>query len=84
VAEKDDTTGVLILSQFAGASRELGDALIVNPYDIEQMADSIKTALEMPVSEQKSRMKRLRSEVENNNIYRWSSEIIKAMMAIKT
>ena len=54
VAARDDEDGVLILSQFTGASRELTDALIVNPYDIEQMADAIRLALEMPPEERRA------------------------------
>ena len=56
VASREDEQGVLILSTFAGAARELTDALLVNPYDIMQLSESIHTALEMPESEQAKRM----------------------------
>jgi trehalose 6-phosphate synthase len=76
VAAREDERGVLILSRFTGAARELRDALIVNPYDIEQLADSIRTALEMPVAEQRARMRRMREIVRDRNIYRWAAELI--------
>lgn len=66
IASREDEKGVLILSNFTGASRELRDALLVNPYDVEQMADTIKTALEMDISEQKHRMGNMREVVHNN------------------
>lgn len=80
VASRDDEKGVLILSQFAGASKELRDALVVNPYNGEQTADAILTALTMKKSEQTKRMKRMRNIIKNNNIYRWSAELLKSMV----
>ena len=80
VASRSDEKGVLILSQFTGASRELKDALIVNPYNGEQTAEAIHTALEMPPSEQTKRMKKLRETVKNHNVYRWSAEFLKTMV----
>ncbi|MFA5782696.1 MAG: trehalose-6-phosphate synthase [Bacteroidales bacterium] len=80
VASRSDEKGVLILSQFTGASRELKDALIVNPYNGEQTAEAIHTALEMPPSEQTKRMKKLRETVKNHNAYRWSAEFLKTMV----
>lgn len=80
VAARDDEKGVLILSQFAGASRELRDALIVNPYNGEQTAEAIHTALRMKKSEQTARMKRMRDFIKSYNIYRWSAELLKAMV----
>ncbi len=80
VASRDDEKGVLILSQFAGASRELHDALIINPYNGEQTADAIYTALTMKPTEQKRRMQRMRDIVKSHNVYRWSAEFIKTMV----
>lgn len=82
VASRDDEKGVLILSQFTGASRQLKEALIVNPYNGEQTADAIKLALEMSRSEQTKRMKNLREGVKNYNIYRWSAEILKTLSTL--
>lgn len=80
VASRDDEKGVLILSQFAGASKELRDAIIVNPYNGEQTAQAIHTALTMKKSEQTERMKRMRNIIKNNNIYRWSAELLRSMV----
>ena len=64
VAARDDELGVLILSQFAGASRELPEALIVNPYDADQCAAALQLALTMPESEQRDRMRFMRGVVQ--------------------
>ena len=83
VGARDDESGVLILSQFTGASRELTDALIVNPYDIEEMADAIRTALEMARTEQKARMRRMREILKNRNIYYWAGDLITGLARIR-
>lgn len=80
VAARDDEQGVLILSQFTGASRELKDAILINPYNGEQTAEAIHAALRMSSSQQKKRMRKLRQTVRNYNIYRWSAEFLKAMV----
>jgi trehalose 6-phosphate synthase len=76
VAARDDDEGVLVLSSFAGASRELSEALIVNPYDGQQMAKAIDTALAMPVSEQRERMRLMRQQVREQNVYRWAGRML--------
>lgn len=76
VACRDDEQGVLILSMFAGASRELAEALIVNPYDTEQSALALKFALEMASSEQRDRMRAMRSIVKEFNVYRWAGRML--------
>jgi trehalose 6-phosphate synthase len=83
IAARPDELGVLILSRFTGAARELADALLVNPYDIEQMADAIKIALEMDIEEQKARMQRMRRVVRENNIYRWASTLISELCEVR-
>ncbi len=83
VAARDDEDGVLILSQFTGASRELKDALIVNPYDIEQMADVICLALRMPPEERLDRMRRMRANVRDYNIYRWAGKLIAELARLR-
>lgn len=83
VGARTDKKGVLIVSEFAGASRELKEAIIVNPYDTEEMASAIHTALTMPLSQQTKRMERMRKTIESNNAYRWSAEILKAMLDIQ-
>jgi len=76
VAARDDEQGVLILSRFTGAARELRDAVLVNPYDIERTADAIRYALEMEPEERTARMRRLRKLVKEQNIYRWAANLI--------
>ncbi|MFZ1327316.1 MAG: trehalose-6-phosphate synthase [Candidatus Contendobacter sp.] len=76
VAAQAELEGVLVLSEFAGAARELGDALIINPYDTEQFATAIQQALEMPPEERQERMARMRRQVEENNIYRWAANFL--------
>jgi trehalose 6-phosphate synthase len=76
VSSRDDNAGVLILSSFTGASRELSEALIVNPYDTEEMASAIGLALAMPIEEQAERMKLMRQQVKEYNVYRWAGGML--------
>ena len=76
VAARDDEQGVLLLSQFAGASRELAEALIVNPYDIEQCAAAMHIALTMSPGEQRMRMRSMRSLVQEFNVFRWAGRML--------
>ena len=76
VAARHDERGVLILSRFTGASRELHDAIIVNPYDVESTGEAIAQALEMNVSEMVDRMHRMRKSVREHNIYWWAGSLI--------
>jgi trehalose 6-phosphate synthase len=76
VAARDDERGVLLLSRFAGAARELTEALIVNPYDVEAVADVLIAALSMHGSEQGERMRALRQQVAENNVYRWAGRML--------
>jgi trehalose-6-phosphate synthase len=83
IISRYDNDGVLILSQFAGASRELKDAVIVNPYDIEEMADAIKFALTLGSPEKSDRMQRMRSVVKEHNIYRWAGKLIAELSHVR-
>ena len=83
VAARDDQNGALILSRFTGASRELRDALIVNPYDIEQMAESIRYALEMDPEERAARMGRMRDMVREHNVYLWAGNLVEELTKIR-
>ena len=76
VAARHDERGVLILSCFTGAARELLDAVQVNPYDIDQVAEAIRTALEMEPEEKQMRMQRMRKIVREHNVYRWAGRLI--------
>jgi len=76
VAARDDDQGVLILSSFAGASREMSEALIVNPYDGQDMVRALDTALRMPANEQSERMRLMRQQVREQNVYRWAGRML--------
>ncbi len=76
IAANVDRSGVLILSQFAGATEELKDAIVVNPYDVEGFADAIKNALEMEKEEKRKKMERLREVVRENNVYKWLGDFV--------
>jgi trehalose 6-phosphate synthase len=76
VASRDDERGVLILSQFTGASRELPEALIVNPYNVDQCAGALKAALTMPPAEQRDRMRSMRGLIQEFNVYRWAGRML--------
>jgi trehalose-6-phosphate synthase len=79
IASRYDEDGVLILSPFTGAARELTDSLLVNPYAVDDFADSIKAALEMSKEERQKRMRKMREIVKENNIYKWAADIISAL-----
>jgi alpha,alpha-trehalose-phosphate synthase [UDP-forming] len=76
LAARSDEDGALVLSRFTGAARELRDALLVNPYDIDQTAEAIRAALEMDPEERKQRMQRMRKIIREQNIYRWAGDLI--------
>jgi trehalose 6-phosphate synthase len=76
VAARDDECGVLVLSRFTGAARELTEALLVNPYDLEEASDALAAALGMSVGEQVERMRALRSYVAEWNVYRWAGRML--------
>lgn len=76
VASRDDEEGVLVLSSFAGASRELLEAVPVNPFDAFAMGEAFFAALTMPVEEQRERMRRMRSAVRSHNVFRWAGRML--------
>jgi alpha,alpha-trehalose-phosphate synthase [UDP-forming] len=82
VSVRDDEDGVLILSQFAGASSELRDALLVNPYDVDGMAEAVRVAVEMSPDERRLRMARMRQAVREYNIYRWAGLLLSELQRI--
>ena len=83
VVSRSDGDGVLILSRFTGASRELKDAVIVNPYDIEEMADAIHSSLTMDPVERTARMSRMRATLKEHNIYRWAGNLISSLARLR-
>jgi trehalose 6-phosphate synthase len=76
VAARDDERGVLVLSRFTGAARELTEALLVNPYDVEEASSALATALAMPEAEQQERMRAMRSFLQGMNVYRWAGRML--------
>jgi alpha,alpha-trehalose-phosphate synthase [UDP-forming] len=83
VAARHDDQGMLILSRFTGASHELSDALVVNPYDTDELAQAIHTALTMPADEKRVRMQHMRAVVKENNVYRWAGNLIGELAGIR-
>ena len=83
LAARRDERGVLILSQFTGAARELRDALLVNPYDIDQSAEAIRVALEMEPEEKQLRVHRMRRTIKEHNIYRWAGNLITELVEVR-
>jgi trehalose 6-phosphate synthase len=76
IAARDDERGALVLSQFTGAARELTEALIVNPYDLDQASAALATALNMSIEEQRDRMRAMRGLLSDLNVYRWAGKMI--------
>jgi len=83
IASRDDGRGVLILSTFAGAALELTDALLVNPYDVQQLAGAIHRGLEMSDEEQAARMLRMRHNVREHNVFRWAANLLSDLTEIR-
>jgi trehalose-6-phosphate synthase len=76
VASRDDEDGVLILSTFAGASRELAEAVLINPFDVNETADAMEIAMRMGRDERRDRMSLMRRTVKENNVYRWAGRML--------
>jgi trehalose-6-phosphate synthase len=83
VAARHDERGVLILSCFTGAAHELHDALQINPYDVDQTAEAIRTAIEMEPEEKELRMRRMRKTVREYNVYRWAGSLIAELCELR-
>lgn len=83
ISAKEDLNGVLILSTFTGAARELTDAVLINPYSAMEFAAAIKTAVEMPAEEKKRRMENMLNIVKENNIYKWAGSIITDIASLR-
>jgi len=83
LAARADESGVLILSRFTGAAEELQDALLVNPYDIDQTAEAIRVALEMEPEEKQLRVQNMRRVIKEHNIYRWAGNLITELCELR-
>lgn len=84
VAAREDELGVLVLSQFTGAARELAEALVVNPYDIEEASSALAAALSMSTEEQRDRMRAMRAFVAEFNVYRWAGRMLVDASRLRT
>ena len=84
VAARDDERGVLVLSALAGAAQELGDALIINPYDVDAFAAALSRAIDMPEEEQVVRIRAMRKVVAGRNVFNWASDILEGLESIWT
>lgn len=82
VASRIDEDGVLVLSAFTGAARELSDALIVNPFSVEEIAAAMHAAIGMPAEERRRRMSRMRRVVSEHNVYRWAGKILSELASM--
>ncbi len=83
IASRTDNRGVLILSEMAGASKEMGEALLINPNDKAQIASAIKKAIEMPVEEQTERITALQSRLKRYNVEKWASDFLNTLNITK-
>lgn len=82
VSARNDEDGVLILSRFTGAARELTEATLINPYALDEIVEAMVAAMEMPEEQRKNRMRSMRGKVRDNNIYRWAADIIIELLSI--
>jgi alpha,alpha-trehalose-phosphate synthase [UDP-forming] len=80
IASRADDDGVLILSQFTGSARELGEALLVNPFAIHEIAEAMHQALTMPEEDRARRMRKMREHLERNNVYRWGGKVLSELL----
>ena len=81
-ASRTDEDGVLVLSRFAGAARQLTSALLVNPFSVDEMGEALRCALTMPREERRCRMRALRSAVRENNIYTWAVNVMSTLLEV--
>lgn len=82
IACRTDDDGVLVLSEFTGAAEQLAQAIMVNPYDIDQLKERILRAVQMPEAEQRKRMRALRKKLKNDDVHRWAGGFLEALAAV--
>ncbi|MCY1634819.1 bifunctional alpha,alpha-trehalose-phosphate synthase (UDP-forming)/trehalose-phosphatase [Marinifilum sp. D737] len=83
VASRTNRTGVIILSEMAGVSKEMGEALMINPNNTGEIAHSIYQALTMPLEEQRERMIYLQDRIKRYDVFKWSSEFVKSLRKVE-
>ncbi len=84
IASRVNQTGVMIISEMAGVAKEMGEAIIINPNNISEIADAISQGLEMPLEEQRERMQYLQDRISRYDVFKWSSEFVKALKKVNT
>jgi trehalose-6-phosphate synthase/Kef-type K+ transport system membrane component KefB len=84
VAARDDEDGVLVLSELAGAAQELREALVINPYDIDDFSTALMRAIDMPTGERRARMQAMRRIVAGRNVFAWASDILEGLESLWT
>jgi len=82
IASKSETRGVLILSELAGAAKELGEAILINPNNIEEIAGALREALELPEAEQTRRMRAMQERLQRYDVIRWASDFLHTVQAL--
>lgn len=83
VASRTNRTGVMILSEMAGVAKEMGEAIIINPNNIKEIADAINQALTMPLDEQRERMVFLQDRIKRYDVFKWASEFVKSLSKVE-
>ena len=83
VAARYDETGVLVLSEFAGAAHQLSDAILVNPYDIDGVKAAIADAVNMPIAKQRTRIANMRRVVVDSHVDRWLSDFLTDLLGVR-
>jgi trehalose 6-phosphate synthase len=83
VAARDDERGALLLSRFTGAARELAGAIMINPFDLDLVADGIADALTLGEEEQERRMRMMRRHLADHDVYRWAGELLDDAASIR-
>lgn len=84
IASRVNQTGVMIISEMAGVAKEMGEAIIINPNNISEIADAISQGLEMPLEEQRERMQHLQKRISRYDVFKWSSEFVKSLKKVNT
>jgi trehalose 6-phosphate synthase/phosphatase len=83
VASRVNKTGVVILSEMAGVSKEMGEALIINPNNFNEIAETIKHAIEMPIEEQRMRMGSMQERIKRYDVFKWAAEFVKSLEKVE-
>lgn len=83
VASRGNQTGVIVLSEMAGVSQEMGEAITINPINEDEIADALERALTMPIEEQKERMRFLQERIQRYSVFKWAGEFVDGLEKVK-